>query len=178
MANTRKTVSSGNTGAGGVMTALEVLPQGVIGFTDSGSVTYANPRAAELFDRPVADLVGSNFADLQLVRVADHKPLRRFGRWSASRIRTTRAQFLRIESQRTVVAVRIVQPQGLGETRYLMSLWPPTRTASVDEELATILDYAGDPVVTVDDDGNIGYFNRAAERAFGRNCEDVVGPSF
>jgi PAS domain S-box-containing protein len=66
---------------------------------------------------------------------------------------------------RVVGSVRDITDRKLAEQRLMAS----------EARLRTILDTAGDAIVSVDDSGHVVEFNRAAERIFGYSRDEVIG---
>jgi len=141
-------------------------------------ITYLNRAATEMYGYTADEAVGRDVAILRAADVEDverrRDALDRTGRWrGTTRHKTKAGRLLDVE-----LRVTTFRDAAGGVERYLIAVSDITeeteRMRRVAEQSA-LLQLAPDPIMVLDLEGRITFWNRAAETTYGYTAEEAVG---
>jgi len=169
----------------GFESVLEAAPEAILGVDHAGVIRFVNPQTEELFGYSRNALVGQLIETLmpECRRSVHRRHRKAFATDPTARVMGTGLQLRgrRRDGSEFPVDVSLAHldtgdgPLVIAAVRDLTERMRAEQDRRLADQLAAVVEFSGDPIISSTLDGTITSWNPAAERMFGYTSEEVIG---
>lgn len=171
---------------------IDNIATGIVVLNPDGRVVFANPEAAKIFGMARSAMIGKAYDTITSDTADSHdrpfpKEKRAFNRCLKTRAPVYGVEYRVKQPDGAFVFVSVNAAPISDQTGDIMAVVvsiinitaakqaEASLSASEEQRFQTVADNAVDAIVTVDDDGKVNFWNRAAQKMFGYTSQEIVG---